>query len=212
MSDLKKAYTTIMDDHFPDEMKISFGSTTLVYRKRVWRLEDEGNLVEKGLRYGENPGQEAALYELVNGNLSLGGCRFIEPGNPLVSAIAEENLIQFGKHPGKTNLTDIDNSLNIMKYLMDRPATIIVKHNNPSGAAYGSTLAEYLISSLTAAGSPAISFGSRTSSRFSSPSTYVTEHCFLWKISISMSHAPAEHTRLSLQVRRSPRTIRRSRR
>ena len=134
-----------MDDHFPDEMKISFGSTTLVYRKRVWRLEDEGKLVEKGLRYGENPGQEAALYELVNGNLSLGGCRFIEPGNPLVSAIAEENLIQFGKHPGKTNLTDIDNSLNIMKYLMDRPATIIVKHNNPSGAAYGSTLAESFI-------------------------------------------------------------------
>ncbi len=31
-----------------------------------------GELIEKGLRYGENPEQEAALYELVNGNLTLG--------------------------------------------------------------------------------------------------------------------------------------------
>ena len=142
MQNLKQAYTTIMDDHFPDDMTISFGGQTLVYRKRVWRLEDEGKLVEKGLRYGENPGQEAALYELVNGNLSLGQCRFIEPGMPLVSGIAEQNLIQFGKHPGKTNLTDIDNSLNIMKYLTGKPCTIIVKHNNPCGVAEASTLAE----------------------------------------------------------------------
>ena len=142
MQNLKQAYTTIMDDHFPDDMTISFGGQTLVYRKRVWRLEDEGKLVEKGLRYGENPGQEAALYELVNGNLSLGECRFIEPGMPLVSGIAESNLIQFGKHPGKTNLTDIDNSLNIMKYLTDKPCTIIVKHNNPCGVASASTRAE----------------------------------------------------------------------
>lgn len=142
MSDLTKAYKTIMDDHFPDEMTISFGGKSIVYKKRTWKLEDDGQLVEKGLRYGENPGQEAALYEPVNGNLVLGECAFIEPGMSLVSGINESNLIQFGKHPGKTNLTDIDNSLNIMKYLMSRPATIIVKHNNPCGVAYGSTLAE----------------------------------------------------------------------
>ncbi|HEY1405251.1 MAG TPA: IMP cyclohydrolase [Spirochaetota bacterium] len=150
MSDLKKAYTTIMDDHFPDEMTISFGSTTLQYRKRVWKLEDEGTLVEKGLRYGENPGQEAALYELKNGNLTLGGCRFIEPGFPLVSGIAEKDLIQFGKHPGKTNLTDIDNALNIMKYLMVKPTAIIVKHNNPSGVAQGTNLADAFVKAYKA--------------------------------------------------------------
>ena len=142
MQNLKQAYTTIMDDHFPDDMTVSFGGQTLVYRKRAWKLEDEGQIVEKGLRYGENPGQEAALYELVNGNLVLGDCRFITPGNALVSGITEKELIQFGKHPGKTNFTDIDNSLNIMKYLMHRPCTIIVKHNNPCGVANGSTLAE----------------------------------------------------------------------
>jgi phosphoribosylaminoimidazolecarboxamide formyltransferase/IMP cyclohydrolase len=116
----------------------------LVYRKRTWKLPDEKSkeLIEKGLRYGENPGQEAALYELVNGNLTLGQCRFIDPGRGLVSAISEEDMIQEGKHPGKINLTDIDNAMNIMKYLMEKPLAVIVKHNNPCGVAYGASLAE----------------------------------------------------------------------
>jgi phosphoribosylaminoimidazolecarboxamide formyltransferase/IMP cyclohydrolase len=144
MSDIKKMYRTIMDDHFPEEMIIKFGGQTLIYKKRAWKIPDEktGELIEKGLRYGENPGQEAALYELVNGNLTLGGCQFIQPGNGLVSSITEEDMIQAGKHPGKTNLTDLDNGLNIIKYLMDRPAAVILKHNNPCGAAYGKTLSE----------------------------------------------------------------------
>ena len=140
--DLKKMYRTVMDDHFPSQVTISFGDQVLVYRKRTWRIPDEktGELIEKGLRYGENPGQEAALYELVNGNLVLGECRFIEPGKGLTSAITEEDMIQAGKHPGKTNLTDVDNSLNIMKYLTVGPAVVIAKHNNPCGVAYGDTL------------------------------------------------------------------------
>jgi phosphoribosylaminoimidazolecarboxamide formyltransferase/IMP cyclohydrolase len=144
MTDLKKMYKTIMDDHFPDTMTIQFGTQTLVYRKRTWKLRDDktGEIIEKGLRYGENPDQEAALYELVNGNLLLGGCQFINPGNGLVSSITEHDMIQAGKHPGKINLTDLDNALNILKYLSDRPAAAILKHNNPSGVAYGSTVAE----------------------------------------------------------------------
>lgn len=131
-----------MDDHFPETMTVTFGNQTLAYRKRAWKLEEGGALVEKGLRYGENPGQEAAMYELVNGNLVLGECSFIEPGRGLVSAIDEKMMLQPGKHPGKINLTDIDNALNILKYLMQKPAAVIVKHNNPCGVAYGSTLAE----------------------------------------------------------------------
>jgi len=97
--DLKKMYRTMMDDHFPPEISVSFGDQVLVYRKRSWKIPDEksGELIEKGLRYGENPGQEAALYELVNGNLILGQCRFIEPGQGLVSAITDEDMIQSGK-------------------------------------------------------------------------------------------------------------------
>jgi phosphoribosylaminoimidazolecarboxamide formyltransferase/IMP cyclohydrolase len=144
MSDIKKMYRTIMDDHFPAEMIIKFGDQSLIYRKKTWKIPDDktGELIEKGLRYGENPGQEAALYELINGNLILGGCQFIQPGNGLVSSITEEDMIQAGKHPGKTNLTDLDNGLNIIKYLSHSPAAVILKHNNPCGAAYGKTLSD----------------------------------------------------------------------
>ena len=144
MSEIKKMYKTIMEDRFTEEMIIQFGDQKLIYRKKTWKIPDSktGELIEKGLRYGENPGQEAALYELINGNLVLGGCQFIQPGNGLVSNITEEDMIQAGKHPGKTNLTDLDNGLNIIKFLTDRPAAVILKHNNPCGAAYGSTLAD----------------------------------------------------------------------
>jgi len=142
--DLKKMYRTVMEDHFPDSLRVSFGDQTLVYRKRSWKFADDktGELIEKGLRYGENPGQEAALYELVGGNLRLGDCRFIDPQNGLVSAVGEEDMLQEGKHPGKINLTDLDNGLNIVKFLMDKPAAVILKHNNPCGAAMSADLSE----------------------------------------------------------------------
>jgi phosphoribosylaminoimidazolecarboxamide formyltransferase / IMP cyclohydrolase len=137
--DLKSAYRRIMDDHFPGRMEISFidesGRHTLVYEKATWVIEAE----EKGLRYGENPGQEAALYRLVNGNLDLGGVRTIEPGRWLASDV---ELLQSGKHPGKINITDADNALNILRYFSSTPCAIIVKHNNPCGAARAATLAD----------------------------------------------------------------------
>ncbi len=143
MSDLKKMYTTILGDSFPMDMTISFGDQTLVYRKRTWGIKmEDGSVDERGIRYGENPDQEAALYELVNGNLTLGECKFIEPGNGLVSSIAVEDMLQVGKHPGKINLTDVDNGLNIIKYMTDKPAAVILKHNNPCGAAIGDSMAD----------------------------------------------------------------------
>jgi phosphoribosylaminoimidazolecarboxamide formyltransferase/IMP cyclohydrolase len=143
MEDIKAKYKTVMDDHFPDDLTISFGGQTLAYRKRSWKVPDSGgDLIEKGLRYGENPGQEAALYELVNGNLTLGECKFINPNLGLVSSLNEAQMLQAGKHPGKTNLTDVDNALNIIKYLMDKPACSIMKHNNPSGVAVQASLEE----------------------------------------------------------------------
>ena len=121
MSDLKKMYAALLGDAFPQEMTITLGKTALVYRKRSWAIRNaEGRLEERGLRYGENPDQEAALYELVNGNLVLGDCRFIGPGQGLVSALEVGDMLQVGKHPGKINLTDVDNGLNIIK---DRKST-----------------------------------------------------------------------------------------
>ncbi len=140
---MKKMYSTILGDSFPMEMTISFADQTLVYRKRTWAIaKEDGSMEERGLRYGENPNQEAALYELVNGNLVLGDCKFIEPGNGLVTAITVDDMLQVGKHPGKINLTDVDNGLNIIKYMVDKPAAVILKHNNPCGAALGDTLSD----------------------------------------------------------------------
>jgi phosphoribosylaminoimidazolecarboxamide formyltransferase/IMP cyclohydrolase len=137
--DLKKMYRTVMDDHFPPQMEISFidqdQRQTLFYEKVVWVVDE----VQKGLRYGENPGQEAALYKLVNGNLVLGETETIQSGQFLASDI---ELLQSGKHPGKTNLTDADNSLNILRYFVDKPSVVIVKHNNPCGVARADTLVE----------------------------------------------------------------------
>ncbi|MBW2092781.1 MAG: IMP cyclohydrolase, partial [Deltaproteobacteria bacterium] len=88
------------------------------------------------------PGQEAALYRLVNGNLVLGGIEFIGPDKGLVSGLDEEAMIQFGKHPGKINLTDIDGALGVLRYLTKRPTVVIVKHNNPCGVASAESLSE----------------------------------------------------------------------
>jgi phosphoribosylaminoimidazolecarboxamide formyltransferase/IMP cyclohydrolase len=140
--DLKKMYKTIMDDHFPPNMEISFidgdNRQTLFYEKVVWTVDN----INKGLRYGENPGQEAALFRLVNGNLVLGQTETIQPGRFLASDI---ELLQSGKHPGKTNLTDADNALNILRYFVDRPTVAIVKHNNPCGVARSDSLADAYI-------------------------------------------------------------------
>ena len=120
-------------------MEISFidgeKRQTLCYEKVTWNVAGD----EKGLRYGENPGQQAALYKLVNGNLALGDVELVQPGNYLASI---PEMLQSGKHPGKTNITDTDNALNILRYLMEKPTAVIVKHNNPCGVATGSTLAE----------------------------------------------------------------------
>lgn len=137
--DLKAAYKTIMDDHFTPQMEISFidgdKRQTLCFEKVAWVIDGE----QKGLRYGENPGQEAALYKLVNGNLALGEVTALAPGRYLAS---DPELLQSGKHPGKTNLTDADNALNILRYLDDTPCAVIVKHNNPCGVAKASNLTE----------------------------------------------------------------------
>ncbi|MCD6498156.1 MAG: IMP cyclohydrolase [Deltaproteobacteria bacterium] len=136
---LKKAYKTIMEDHLPPKVEVRFRyedhDTTLVYEKVSWIV----NGVEKGLRYGENPGQEAALYRLAKGQLRLGNVETIEPGKSLVTRV---ELVQAGKHPGKINLTDVDNALNILRYLTQQPTVAIMKHNNPCGVAKGKSLEE----------------------------------------------------------------------
>ncbi len=141
-------YHNINDDTFPEKMEISLynnieNKQTLYYEKVKWEINNE----KKGLRYGENPGQEAALYKLINGNLTIGETSCILPGRHLASSL---DLLQSGKHPGKINITDTDNALNILRYFSDTPTTVIVKHNNPCGVAKASSLFDSYYKALMA--------------------------------------------------------------
>ncbi|KXS56274.1 MAG: IMP cyclohydrolase [Candidatus Adiutrix intracellularis] len=142
----REQYRQILRDHFPDKISLKIGKTTLVYQKQIYEIKiDPGLETRGGLRYGENPGQEAAIYRLVNGNLALAGVTYVGPADALVSALtnsesANNNIFGCGKHPSKTNLTDVDAALGILRYLTEKPTVVIVKHNNPSGVATGSNI------------------------------------------------------------------------
>ena len=145
---LRKAYRTIVEDHFAPRMELSFidGDTrqTLAYEKVTWPTSDGE---AKGLRYGENPDQEAALYRLVDSGVTLEEVDLVGPGLGLV---CDARLIQSGKHPGKINLTDVDAALLILRYLTDRPACAVMKHNNPCGVAQAETLCDAFTRALAA--------------------------------------------------------------
>lgn len=125
-------YHTLNRDSFPAELTLTIGDQVIRFAKKTWNIGGE----EKGLRYGENPDQPAALYAVQDSSFVLDGVRFQQGQHQLVSALTEENLVQSGKHPGKINLTDVDNGINILQYLTAKPAAVILKHNNPCGAAW----------------------------------------------------------------------------
>ncbi len=93
------------------------------------------------LRYGENPHQKAALYGQV-------GLR----GPSLVSA-RQLN----GKELSYNNLLDLDSALGIVREFAS-PAAVVIKHNNPCGAATAETLADATRKALE--GDPLSAFGS----------------------------------------------------
>ncbi len=93
------------------------------------------------LRYGENPHQEAALY----GDGSFAGA----------SLIGARQLN--GKELSYNNLLDLDSALAIARSLPAASA-VVIKHNNPCGAASDSRLAEATRKALE--GDPVSAFGS----------------------------------------------------
>ncbi|MDX2037582.1 MAG: bifunctional phosphoribosylaminoimidazolecarboxamide formyltransferase/IMP cyclohydrolase [Isosphaeraceae bacterium] len=93
-----------------------------------------------GLRYGENPHQAAALY--------------VEPGNDRPNVASARPL--HGKELSYNNILDLDSALRLVR-LFDRPAAVVLKHNNPCGAAEAETLAEAF--ELAYEGDPVSAFG-----------------------------------------------------
>ena len=70
------------------------------------------------LRYGENPHQQAAVYRL--------------PGSQAASLITAKQLN--GKELSYNNLLDLDSAMQ-MALSFTRPSAVVIKHNNPCGAA-----------------------------------------------------------------------------
>jgi phosphoribosylaminoimidazolecarboxamide formyltransferase/IMP cyclohydrolase len=77
------------------------------------------------LRYGENPHQRAAFY--------------IEPGYRRPSVATAEPL--HGKELSFNNLLDLESALTLVREFAG-PAAVVIKHNNPCGAAVAATLEE----------------------------------------------------------------------
>ena len=93
------------------------------------------------LRYGENPHQQAALYAL--------------PDSPGAGVVAARQL--HGKELSYNNLLDLDSALAMVRQFAD-PAAVVIKHNNPCGAAVADALNVALQRAMD--GDPLSAFGS----------------------------------------------------
>jgi phosphoribosylaminoimidazolecarboxamide formyltransferase/IMP cyclohydrolase len=100
------------------------------------------NLTRKGvLRYGENPHQQAAVYA--------------QPDCNDANVVTAKQLN--GKELSYNNLLDLDSALGIVRSF-SRPAAVVIKHNNPCGAAVADNLAAALQRAME--GDPLSAFGS----------------------------------------------------
>jgi len=96
----------LKDDLFPDFLEMKF--------ERAY-----------GLRYGENPSQQAAAYRIL-GRASIFDS-VIYAGSKLMSY---------------NNFLDASSAFSLIREFKDEVATVILKHNNPCGGAEGRTLEE----------------------------------------------------------------------
>ncbi len=77
------------------------------------------------LRYGENPHQQAAFYVEANHRRDC---------------VAGAEVLH-GKELSYNNILDLDSALNLVREF-EQAAAVVVKHNNPCGAAFATTLAD----------------------------------------------------------------------
>jgi phosphoribosylaminoimidazolecarboxamide formyltransferase/IMP cyclohydrolase len=104
---LRRSYRTRLEEGFPETMKLVIGDEEIEYTKSM------------SLRYGENPHQPAAFYSPNQGPLTMGAMEMLKTGKGGLS---------------QTNLEDVNNSMNIVRYF-EEPACAVMKHLNPSGVA-----------------------------------------------------------------------------
>ncbi len=115
--EIRRIYRTAREEEFPQTLKMTFGERTFEYSKVQWSVEGKS----RGLRYGTNPHQRAALYKPRS---SKGGIGNVE-------------WLKWGKDgPSATNIEDGSHGLRIIGYFRE-PSIAVMKHLNPSGVAMG---------------------------------------------------------------------------
>ena len=115
--EIRRIYRTALKEDFPQGLRIELGGKMFEYSKVQWRISGE----DRGLRYGTNPHQKAALYRT----------------EPSKGGIGNVEWIKWGKDgPSATNIEDGSHGLRIVRYF-DEPAVAVMKHLNPSGVAIG---------------------------------------------------------------------------
>lgn len=97
--------------------------------------------LQSELRYGENPHQQAAVYQ--------------DPTTSGPSIVTATQLN--GKELSYNNILDLDAALNMVR-LMPDPSVVVLKHNNPCGAASAESISA--ATKLAMDGDPVSAFGS----------------------------------------------------
>ena len=139
--EIRRIYRTALKEDFPQVLRLELGERVFEYSKVHWTIGGE----DRGLRYGTNPHQKAALYRAES---SKGG-------------IGKVEWIKWGKDgPSATNIEDGSHGQRIVRYF-DGPSVAVIKHLNPSGVAVGRKV-EVLASVYARArdADPRASFGS----------------------------------------------------
>jgi len=115
--EIRRIYRTALKEDFPQTLRLELGGKMFEYSKVRWTIGGEN----RGLRYGTNPHQKAALYRAEH---SKGGIGNVE-------------WVKWGKDgPSATNIEDGSHGSQIVGYF-DEPAVAVMKHLNPSGVSVG---------------------------------------------------------------------------
>ncbi len=112
---IRRIYRKAIEEEFPEQLTLKLGPRTYEYVKVQWMVDDK----KKGLRYGTNPHQKAALYKPAAWKTGIGNIEWVKWGKD---------------GPSATNIEDGSHGNRIVQYF-DRPAVSVMKHLNPSGVA-----------------------------------------------------------------------------
>lgn len=118
--EIRKIYRTAQKEDYPESLRLVLGGRVIEYSKVRWKVNGQ----DRGLRYGTNPHQKAALYR---------------PASQESFGIGNVEWVKWGKDgPSATNIEDGSHGLRIVRYF-DRAAAAVLKHLNPSGVAVQTT-------------------------------------------------------------------------